>query len=138
MKKNQEESMKRPWIEPQQIREYTSSQNVKDRTDSQLAYDIARAEKYVIFHTHNRFDSEEYENGLPSDVTMAVILLAEAYAKQAITQKEGAMKSETFDDYSYTVDTEADIADSLGLGTMLAEYVLPEDRGKVVMNLRKL
>lgn len=130
--------MKRPWIEPQQIREYTSSQNVKDRTDSQLAYDIARAEKYVIFHTHNRFESEEYESGLPSDVTMAVILLAEAYAKQAITQKEGAMKSETFDDYSYTVDTETDIADSLGLGTMLAEYVLPEDRGNVVMNLRKL
>ena len=138
MKKNQEESMKRPWIEPQQIREYTSSPKVEARTDTQLAYDIARAEKYVIFHTHNSFDSEEYENGLPSDVTMAVILLAEAYAKQAITQKEGAMKSETFDDYSYTVDTEADIADSLGLGTMLAEYVLPEDRGKVVMNLRKL
>lgn len=138
MKKNQGESMKRPWIEPQQIREYTSSKNVEVRTDSQLAYDIARAEKYVIFHTHNRFDSEEYENGLPSDVTMAVILLAEAYAKQAITQKEGAVKSETFDDYSYTVDTESDIADSLGLGTMLAEYVLPEDCGKVVMNLRKL
>lgn len=130
--------MKRPWIEPQQIREYTSSKNVEARTDSQLAYDIARAEKYVIFHTRNRFDSEEYENGLPSDVTMAVILLAEAYAKQAITQKEGAMKSETFDDYSYTVDTETDIADSLGLGTMLAEYVLPEDRGKVAMKLRKL
>ena len=130
--------MKRPWIEPQQIREYTSSQNVEARTDSQLAYDIARAEKYVIFHTHNRFDSEEYESGLPSDVAMAVILLAEAYAKKAITQKEGSMKSETFDDYSYTVDTETDIADSLGLGTMLAEYVLPEDRGKVVMNLRKL
>lgn len=135
---NQEGSMKRPWIEPQQIREYTSSKDVEARTDSQLAYDIARAEKYVIFHTHNRFDSEEYESGLPSDVTMAAILLAEAYAKQAITQKEGAMKSESFDDYSYTVDTETDIADSLGLGTMLAEYVLTEERGKVAMNLRKL
>lgn len=130
--------MKRPWIEPQQIREYTSSPKVEARTDAKLAYDIARAEKYVIFHTHNNFDSKEYESGLPSDVTMAVILLAEAYAKQAITQKEGAMKSETFDDYSYTVDTETDIADSLGLGTMLAEYVLMEDRGKVAMKLRKL
>ena len=64
--------------------------------------------------------------------------MAEAYAKQAITQKEGALSSETFDDYSYTVDTETDIADSLGLGMMLAEYVLPEDSGKVAMNLRKL
>ncbi len=130
--------MKRPWILPDEIREYTSSQKVKDRTDSQLAYDIARAEKYVIFHTHNKFDSEEYESGLPSDVTMAVILLAEAYAKQAITQKEGALSSETFDDYSYTVDVGADIVDSLGLGAMLEEYVLSQDQGKAVMKLRKL
>ena len=71
-------------------------------------------------------------------MTMAVILLAEAYAKQAIVQKEGALSSETFDDYSYTVDAGADIADSLGLGAMLEEYVLPEDHGKVVMKLRKL
>ena len=125
--------MKRPWIEPKQIRDYTSSPKVEARTDTQLAYDIARAEKYVIFHTHNNFDSKEYESGLPSDVTMAVILLAEAYAKQAIVQS-----SETFDDYSYTVDVGADIADSLGLGAMLEEYVLPEDHGKVVMKLRKL
>ena len=108
------------------------------KTDAQLAYDIARAEKYVIFHTHNKFDSDEYESELPSDVTMAVILLAEAYAKQAITQKEGIMSSETFDDYSYTVDTGSDIADSLGLGAMLEEYVLPEDQGKVDMKRRKL
>ncbi len=130
--------MKRPWIEPKQIRDYTSSAKVEARTDTQLAYDIARAEKYVIFHTHNKFDSEEYENELPSDVTMAVILLAEAYAKQAITQKDGVMSSETFDDYSYTVDIGSDIANGLGLGAMLKEYVLPEDQGKVVMKLRKL
>ena len=130
--------MKRPWIEPKQIRDYTSSPKVEARTDTQLAYDIARAEKYVIFHTHNNFDSKEYESGLPSDVTMAVILLAEAYAKQAIVQREGALSSETFDDYSYTGDVGADIADSLGLGAMLEEYVLPEDHGKVVMKLRKL
>ena len=51
--------MKRPWILPDKIREYTSSQKVKDRTDSQLAYDIARAEKYVIFHTHRKVESKE-------------------------------------------------------------------------------
>ncbi len=130
--------MKRPWIEPAQVRDYTSSPKVEARTDTQLAYDIARAEKYVIFHTHNSFDSAEYEKELPPDVTMAVILLAEAYAKQAIVQKEGALSSETFDDYSYTVDMGANIADSLGLGAMLEEYVLPEERGKAVMKLRKL
>lgn len=130
--------MNRPWITPEQVKKYSSSEKVKARSDKQLAFDIARAEKYVIFHTHNKFNAPEYESELPSDVTMAVILLADAYAKQAITQKDGAMSSETFDDYSYTVDTDSDLADSLGLGAMLDEYILPEDNGKVVMKLRKL
>lgn len=130
--------MKRPWVKPQQVKEYTSSPGVKNRSDTQLAYDIARAEKYVIFHTHNQFKAAEYSSNLPSDVIMAVILLAEAYAKQAIVQKNGAVSSETFDDYSYTIDTNSDIADRLGLGAMLEEYVLPEDSGKMVMKIRKL
>ena len=130
--------MKRPWVKPQQVKEYTSSPKVKKRSDTQLAYDIARAEKYVIFHTHNQFKAAEYSSNLPSDVIMAVILLAEAYAKQAIVQKNGAVSSETFDDYSYTIDTNSDIADRLGLGAMLEEYVLPEDSGKMVMKIRKL
>ena len=130
--------MERPWVKPQQVKEYTSSLEVKNRSDTQLAYDIARAEKYVIFHTHNQFKAAEYSSKLPSDVIMAVILLAEAYAKQAIVQKKGAMSSETFDEYSYTIDTNFDIADSLGLGAMLEEYVLPEDSGKTVMKISKL
>lgn len=130
--------MERPWVKPEQVKEYTSSPEVKNRSDTQLAYDIARAEKYVIFHTHNQFKAAEYSSKLPSDVIMAVILLAEAYAKQAIVQKNGAVSSETFDDYSYTIDTNSDIADRLGLGAMLEEYVLPEDSGKTVMKIRKL
>ena len=130
--------MKRPWIEPKQIRDYTSSPKVEARTDTQLAYDIARAEKYVIFHTHNNFDSKEYESGLPSDVTMAVILLAEAYAKQAITQKDGVMSSETFDDYSYTTsDNQIEIS-TLGLETLLAQFVEDKAKERFMMKLRKL
>lgn len=130
--------MNRPWVKPSQVKDYTSSKKVMERSDTQLAFDIARAEKYVIFHTHNDFTSAEYCSSLPSDVTMAVILLAEAYAKQAIAQQEGLKKSETFDDYSYTMDTDTDLADNLGLGALLDEYVLPEDNGKVIMKLRKL
>lgn len=130
--------MERPWVKPEQVREYTSSPKVMKRSDAQLAFDIARAEKYVIFHTHNKFRTVEYNSRMPPDVTMAVILLADAYAKQAIVQKTGVMSSETYDDYSYTVDTDSDIADGLGLGAMLEEYVLPENNGKAVMKLRKL
>ena len=85
--------MQRPWVQPAEVKEYSESAKVAARSDVRLAYDIARAERYVIYHTHNRFDTEEYEKELPQDVRMAVILLAEAYAKQAITQKEGAKSS---------------------------------------------
>ena len=84
--------MQRPWVQPAEVKEYSESAKVAARSDVRLAYDIARAERYVIYHTHNRFDTEEYEKELPQDVRMAVILLAEAYAKQAITQKEGAQR----------------------------------------------
>ncbi len=130
--------MKRPWIKPGQVREYTSSPEVMKRSDAQLAFDIGRAEKYVICYTNNRFESAEYSTRLPPDVTMAAVLLAEAYAKQAIAQKDGMKKSETFDDYSYTLDTDSDIADNLGIGAMLEEYMLQEDKGRTMMKLRKL
>jgi len=80
----------------------------------------------------------KYEKELPQDVRMAVILLAEAYAKQAITQKEGAKSSETFDDYAYTMDNDSDIAENLGLALMLDDYIIQPDNGKVTMKLRKL
>lgn len=130
--------MDRPWVTPEQVKDYSDSEKVKARSDIKLAIDITRAERYVIFHTHNKFDTEEYKEKLPSDVEMAVIILAEAYAKQSIAQKDGVMVSESFDDYSYTVDTDGDVAAGLNLGPMLDEYVLEQSNGKVIMKLRKL
>lgn len=130
--------MERPWVKPEDIRKYSDSAKVKARSDKQLEFDIARAEKHVIYLTNNKFNTEEYVTRLPSDVEMAVILLAEAYAKQAILQKGGMISSETFDDYSYTLSAETDIAESLGLGHLLDEYVLEKNNGRVIAKLRKL
>lgn len=129
--------MERPWITPEKVREYSSSDKVKARTDRQLEADIMRAESYVIYHTHNRFDDEIYAQEIPEDVAMAVILLAEGYALKSINQTAGGMTSETFDDYSYTMDTDTDLIDSLQLGPMLEPYVR-NDTGKVIVRLRKL
>lgn len=130
--------MERPWVKPEDIKDYSDSAKVKARSDKQLEFDIARAEKHVIHLTNNKFDAEKYATRLPSDVKMAVILLAEAYAKQSIAQKEGLMSSETFDDYSYTLDTETSLDSSLGIGPLLEDYVLEPSKGKVTMKLRKL
>ena len=129
--------MVRPWITPDRVREYSASAKVKERTDTQLKVDITRAESYVIFHTHNSFDSEEYEKAIPADVEMAVILLAEGYALKSVQQTNGGITSETFDDYSYTMDADTDPVDNLLIGPMLDPYVI-SDKGKTVIRLRKL
>ena len=69
---------------------------------------------------------------------MAVILIAEAYAKNTVEGTRKQIKSETFDDYSYTVESSAISLDSLGLDELLADYIVPAGNGRVVMKLRKL
>lgn len=130
--------MERPWVKPEEIKEYSDSDKVIARSDKRLAFDIARAEKYVIFNTHNKFDIGEYKLQLPSDVKMAVILLAEAYALKSIGVKDGTKSAETFDDYSYTIDLSVDELANLGLGSLLDDYVLSPESGKTIMKLRKL
>lgn len=140
--------MTRPWVSPQQVKEYTEIEAVKNRSNEKLAVDIARAEQYVINYTHNDFSSTAYATTMPAEVIYAVMILAEAYANQAvisakqadtITTKKG-LKSETFDDYSYSIAdsaSEIDLA-SLNLSSLLDAYILAAATGKVVMRLRKL
>lgn len=130
--------MERPWVTPQEVKDYSDSDKVKARSDTKLAFDIARAEKYVIFHTHNKFNTDEYAEQLPSDVKMAVVLLSEAYANKAINVKDGTKSSETFDDYAYTIDLSSDELENLGLGPLLDDFIITPESGKVNMKLRKL
>lgn len=127
--------MNRPWITAQDVRTYTSSDKVKARSDAQLAYDIARAERYVIYYTHNNFEDCV---SLPDDVQKATVMLAEAYAKQEINLKDGAMESETFDDYAYTIKSDSDIVDGLNIRILLDDYVIKPGSGTINMRLRKL
>lgn len=129
--------MNRPWVSPEEVRDYTDSNKVKGRTDAQLKIDITGAESYVIFYTHNKFDQDPYGDAIPEEVRMAVILLAEAYALKHIAQVSGNVASETFDDYAYTVDSGVDLIDNLNIGPLLKPYVI-EDKGRVVMKMRRL
>ena len=47
----------RPWVTPQEVRDYSEIPSVQKRSDTRLAVDIARAEQYVITYTHNTFES---------------------------------------------------------------------------------
>lgn len=124
----------RPWVKPKEVRDYSEIKSVQGRTDARLVIDISRAEQYVISYTGNDFS--EYEE-IPQNVKTAVILLAEAYGyNSAVSAKE--LKSETFDDYSYTADTSLKSFDDIGLKPLLEDYMKDKDGGSIVMRLRRL
>ena len=130
----------RPWVSPEEGREYSEMEAVQQRSDTRLAVDIARAEQYVVTYTHNKF--EDYEE-IPPPVKTAVILLAEAYASHANllkTTKGGAFKSETFDDYAYSVGDSAFSAmvQDLDLAALLDGFVVAEPHKGVTLRMRKL
>lgn len=49
----------RPWVTPEEVREYSEIPAVQKRSDARLKVDIARAEQYVITYTHNTFKDVE-------------------------------------------------------------------------------
>lgn len=134
----------RPWVTPEQVREYSEYAQVQQRTDTRLRVDITRAEQYVISYTNNRFAN----GNLPEEVRTAVLLLAEAYAynSSASLNSEGKpsgtrrLKGETFDDYSWTgADGEDEIDfDGLDVNILLDPFVVVKPRNGVTMKLRKL
>lgn len=126
---------KRPWATPEDVKNYTEYPSVKKRSDSKIAVDITRAEQYIISYTNNTF--EDYEE-IPVQVKTAVILVAEAYGyNTALTSRE--MKSEQFDDYSYTV-ADAEPIDLLGLdlASLLEEYCKAEANSGITLRMRAL
>lgn len=140
--------MTRPWVTPQEVIAYTDIDAVAQRSATKLAIDISMAESYVISYTRNDFSDDEYATAIPDAVHNAVLILAEAYAKAAILGAAsadamagaGGLKSETFDEYSYTVSdgSYSFSASSLGVDVLLDPYVLKEAQGTVTMRLRKL
>ena len=130
----------RPWVPPKEVKAYTDIEAVQQRKKEKLEMDIARAEQYVITYTRNRF--EGYTE-IPAPVKTAVILLAEAYASYANQLKKtggGAVKSETFDDYSYTAGdgTFEDFVKALDLAALLDDFVIKQASGTITMRMRRL
>lgn len=126
--------MNTPWVTPAEVKAYSEYKQVQERTDERIAVDIARAEQYIKTLTHNDF--AEYAE-VPAEVKTATILLAEAYGYNAAL-KTNALKSETFDDYSYTAETSAIELDALDIAALLDAYVVLQPRNGVTMRMRKL
>lgn len=116
----------RPWVLSKEVKAYTDIGAVQKRKKEKLKMDIFT-------------DCAE----IPAPVKTAVILLAEAYASYANQLKKtggGALKSETFDDYSWSggEGTFEDLVKSLDLAALLDDFVVPQASGTVTMRMRRL
>lgn len=129
----------RPWITPQEIKEYTDFEKVKARSDVKIQADIVRAENYIIHRTNNDFqDSEKYPE-IPSDIKLATMLVAEFYANTATQDPQKKYQSETFKDYSYTVSSGSDMSvDDLDISALISAYVRNKAVGTLGLKMRKL
>jgi len=130
----------RPWITPKDVTDYTEYAEVKARAEAKLNVDISRAEQYIITYTNNKFNgtaSDGTAEPLPEPVKTATIILAESYAYNAI-EATRRKKSESFDDYSYTAESNAVEISSLGLEPLLDEYKIVKSKSEIVMKLRAL
>ena len=135
-----EEDVKEPGKENPGEEDTFSDMNVDElkayaeRSNEKLKTDIFRAEQKVISITHNNFDSEELEK-IPESVKIAVMILAEAYANNSIEKSKKQIRSETFDDYSYSLDSGIIDIDSLDLDYLLKDYMLEAGSGNVILRM---
>lgn len=129
---------KRPWVTPDEVRAYTDYALVQARSDEKLKVDITRAEQYVISYTNNTFADDEKYPAVPEAVKTAVLLIAEVYAYNA-AEGSREYKSESFDDYSYTLQDGRSVSiDLLDLGSLLDDFIIQASSNGVIMKLRKL
>lgn len=127
-------AVNRPWVTPEEVKTYTDHKEIAERSNEKLKTDIFRAEQKVISITHNNFDSEELEK-IPESVKIAVMILAEAYANNSIEKSKKQIRSETFDDYSYSLDSGIIDIDSLDLDYLLKDYMLEAGNGNVILRM---
>lgn len=127
-------AVNRPWVTPEEVKTYTDHKEIAERSNEKLKTDIFRAEQKVISITHNNFDSEELEK-IPESVKIAVMILAEAYANNSIEKSKKQIRSETFDDYSYSLDSGIIDIDSLDLDYLLKEYMLEAGSGNAILRM---
>ena len=130
----------RPWVTPEEVKDYSDRKSVKDRDDGKLVIDISRSEMYVISYTRNKFDDEVKYPVIPEPVKNAVVLLAETYAASGAEPVEhgGNYKSGHNDDYSFTVADAADMVRNLNLSSLLDEYIIEKQTGGINMKIRRL
>lgn len=125
-----------PWVTPDDVKRYTDFADVQSRSSDKIEMDIMRAELWITNYCNNDFSDAEAYPDIPKGVKMATIILANAYAHNAVETSVNRKKSETFDDYSYTAESSVIDIDSLDINGLLDPYAIARFNNAVTMRMR--
>lgn len=131
--------MSRPWITPEELSSFSEHESVKNKSAVRILVMINLAESKIIAYCKHDFSDVKKYPTLPQEVKNAALILADALCYNDSLQTSGKLKSESYDDYSYTVDVnEISIGfDNLGISSLLDPYVL-DDSGNLFLRVSVL
>ncbi len=134
----------RPWLTPEELKEYTDFEKVKNRDDIKVKTDITRAENYIIHRTNNDFSNEIYIT-VPDAIKLATLLVAEYYSQSSAVDKDSDTlysdyQSESFKDYSYTKKSSVRdrSVEDIDIDALISRYIKQPITDSVRIGLRKL
>lgn len=110
-------------ITVQELKDYTTFDAVKSRSDGQLTDDIIQAEADIFDYVGHEFPPTQY-SPIPLRVKLACKKLAEYYALSALDESAvKGYKSEKIGDYSYTMADGSGLRGKPEITALLEAYV---------------
>lgn len=129
--------MARPWITANDLSKFSNHKEVIETNSVRTTVLISIAESKIINYCNHDFSDTEKYPSIPEDVKNATLLLADALIYNDNLQNNVSIKSQTFDDYSYTAEESAVLIDfdSLGIKSLLDKYILDEAHGNMYIGV---
>lgn len=127
----------RLWVTYDEVLKITKHPDLFEKNKLRVEMMISIAESKIISYCKNDFSNDIKYPELPTAVKSATLILADALVYNDNLRTESVIKSESYDDYSYTVDVnESTVAlDELGLSSMLDPYVREDTGGNMKLGV---
>lgn len=124
-------------ITPQEVKDYTAFEDVKERDNEQMKFDIIQASQDIFTFAGHKFTDSKYAV-LPEEVKLAFMKLTEYYA--LVNSDESITKgytTEKIGDYSYTI-TNGSVVQKFSLHTLLSDHLQLVGENRIRFRLRSL
>lgn len=114
------------WVTAGDLKSFTERKEVSEKSDARLEALILLAMAKIKSYCHKNFVANDGILVIPDAVKTATLILADTLAYNDSFRQSSQLKSESYDDYSYTQET-SEIStnfDDLDISALLKPYIL--------------